>query len=65
MTFDSNWAGITSFMIRSTSVPDANDLSGNLYFDNINLVPEPGSVTLVACSIVGILLARRRGAPRA
>jgi len=66
VTFDSNWAGITSFMIRSTSVPDGNDLSGNLYFDNINLVAvfEPGSVTLAACSIAGLLHARRRGASR-
>jgi hypothetical protein len=65
VTFDSSWTGITSFVIRSTSVPAIDDLSGNLYFDDISLsVFEPGSVTLAACSVVGLLLSRRRGASR-
>lgn len=63
VTFDAAWSGITSFTIRSTSVPAQDDLSGNLYFDDIHLstVFEPNTVTLAACSVAGLLLARRRG----
>jgi len=37
LTFDSNWSDITSFTLRSTSVPDVDDFSGFLIFDNITL----------------------------
>lgn len=62
VTFDSSWTGITSFVIRSTSIPALNDASGNLYFDDIQIsaVFEPSAVTLATCSVAGLLLARRR-----
>jgi Concanavalin A-like lectin/glucanases superfamily len=41
VNFDSNWSNITSFTMRSTSVPDVNDFSGFLIFDTITLDTNP------------------------
>lgn len=63
VAFDSSWTNITSLMIRATSTPSQDDLTGLLLFDNISVtpVPEPSSFALAACSALGVLLARRRG----
>jgi hypothetical protein len=47
VNFDSNWSNITSFTMRSTSVPDVNDFSGFLIFDNITLDTNPAAVVTI------------------
>lgn len=50
--FDQSWIGLQSIMLRSTSVPDDNDFSGFMTFDNIVLDTAPTTVPLPAPAVL-------------
>lgn len=66
LVFNASWSNITSFTLRTTSVPDVNDFSGELAFDDIRLetepqLPEPAGAALLAVGAAAALARRRRG----
>lgn len=62
--YDGNWLATHEWDDDGSNTFGAIDLFGNgaspIYYDNINLVPEPATLSLVAMGGLGALLRRRR-----
>ena len=52
-------SGVSSFVLYNSNT-DNGDAANNLYFNNPSVVPEPSTAALVAISLTGMVVARRR-----